>query len=623
MKPAKAYKPFPRVLIPVFNGEPDVNLINFCQRLRGSRLILLGLIQVETGKSLSAGNMKARQLRKKLADAERNYGLEADIHISVSYDRWEDLNSYLNSRRIDLVLLDWSSLEKTGVHPQSVKRINANVAIIRGSVNTESLKITVPLRGGPHAQLALRVGLALPHERLSALHLYHTDGETDVNEAPLRGISKILPNLPEVHYLRKFALVPSEEILRQAKRSDVVILGISEGIGEPLQEEAAGLGDVADNLISETNCTVVVVKSQQPAPRQIDDWKTEMIGAKAISILVDKWFAENTYHASEFDDIDNLVRLKESQNLTISLALPALNEEETVGKVISVIHKTLVEKHPLLDEIILMDSDSTDRTREIAQSLGIPVFIHQQILPQYGARSGKGEALWKSLYVTRGDLVVWIDSDIVNIHPRFVYGVVGPMLVNRQIQFVKGFYQRPLRTGRRVQSSGGGRVTELTARPLLNLFYPELSGVIQPLSGEYGGRRKALEKLIFFTGYGVETGLLIDALEKFGLAAIAQVDLLERIHHNQTLTALSKMSFAIIQTVLKKLEHRLHTPLFDDINRTMKLVHYESGNYYLDIKEIVELDRPAMIDLLEYREKFYSEANREQAQFRVNSTSTQ
>ncbi len=623
MKPAKAYKPFPRVLIPVFSGEPDENLINFCQRLRGSRLILLGLIQVETGKSLSAGNMKARQLRKKLADAERNYGLEADIHISVSYDRWEDLNSYLNSRRIDLVLLDWLSLVKPGVQHQFVKRINANVAIIRGSVNTEPLKITVPLRGGPHAQLALRVGLALPHERLNALHLYHTDGETDVNEAPLRGISKILPNLPEVHYLQKFALVPSEEILRQAKRSDVVILGISEGIGEPLQEGAAGLGDVADNLISETNCTVVVVKSQQPAPRQIDEWKTEMIGAKAISILVDKWFAENTFHASEFDDIENLVRHKESQNLTISLALPALNEEETVGKVISIIHKTLVEKYPLLDEIILMDSDSTDRTREIAQSLGIPVYIHQQVLPRYGARIGKGEALWKSLYVTRGDLVVWIDSDIVNIHPRFVYGVVGPMLVNRQIQFVKGFYQRPLRTGRRVQSSGGGRVTELTARPLLNLFYPELSGVIQPLSGEYGGRRKALEKLIFFTGYGVETGLLIDALEKFGLAAIAQVDLLERIHHNQTLTALSKMSFAIIQTVLKKLEHRLHTPLFDDINRTMKLVQYEAGNYYLDIKEIVELDRPAMIDLPEYREKFYAEANREQAQFQVNSTSTQ
>ncbi|MEW6650046.1 MAG: glucosyl-3-phosphoglycerate synthase [Chloroflexota bacterium] len=621
MKTAKVFKPFPRVLIPVFNGGLDNRLLQFCRQLQGSRLILLGLVQVDAGKSLSAGTIKARQLRKNLADAEREYGLEAEIDISVAYDRWDGLNSFLTSRRVDLVVFNWLSLGELGdgsFQYSSVKRINANVAIIRGIASKESLTVTVPLRGGPHAQLALRLGLALPHERLNALHLYHLDSETETVEPPLRGISKILPNLPEVHYVRKSAPSPVEEILQQAKQSDVVILGIT----EPLQEGATGLGGVADRLITESDCMVVVVKSQQPAPRQSDEWKTEMIGAKAISILVDKWFAENTFHASEFDDIENLVRLKENQNLTISLALPALNEEKTVGKVIGVIQKSLVEKYPLLDEIVLMDSDSTDRTREIAQSLGVPVYIHQQILPQYGARAGKGEALWKSLYVTRGDLVVWIDSDIVNIHPRFVYGVLGPMLVNRHIQFVKGFYQRPLRTGRRVQSSGGGRVTELTARPLLNLFYPELSGVIQPLSGEYGGRRKTLEKLIFFTGYGVETGLLIDALEKFGLSAIAQVDLLERIHHNQTLTALSKMSFAIIQTVLKKLEERLHTSLFEDINRTMKLVQYEAGNYYLDVKEIVELDRPAMITLPEYREIFYPDELLEESKVETNASST-
>ncbi len=148
-------------------------------------------------------------------------------------------------------------------------------------------------------------------------------------------------------------------------------------------------------------------------------------------------------------------------------------------------------------------------------------------------------------------------------------------------------------------------MTELTARPLLNLFYPELSGVIQPLSGEYGGRRKVLENLPFFTGYGVETGLLIDAFEKYGLSAIAQVDLLERIHHNQSLTALSKMSFVIIQAVLKKLEERFKQPLFEDINRSMKIVQYESGNYYLEVKEIIEQDRPPMITLPEYRAKFY------------------
>jgi glucosyl-3-phosphoglycerate synthase len=296
--------------------------------------------------------------------------------------------------------------------------------------------------------------------------------------------------------------------------------------------------------------------------------------------------------------------LKQAQNLTISLALPALNEEATVGTVISTVQKMLVEKFPLLDEIVLMDSNSTDRTREIAGSLGVPVYVHQDLLPQYGAREGKGEALWKSLYVTRGDIVIWIDSDIVNIHPRFVYGVLGPLLQDPRVQFVKGFYQRPLRSGRKVNSTGGGRVTELTARPLFNLFYPELSGVIQPLSGEYGGRRAALEQLTFYSGYGVETGLLIDVFEKFGLKAIAQVDLLERIHHNQSLQALSKMSFVIIQTMLSKLEKRFQRPILEEVNKSMKLIEYQNGAYYLNVQELAEQERAPMIELPEYCQRF-------------------
>jgi glucosyl-3-phosphoglycerate synthase len=257
---------------------------------------------------------------------------------------------------------------------------------------------------------------------------------------------------------------------------------------------------------------------------------------------------------------------------------------------------------PLLDEMILMDSNSSDRTREIAVALGVPVSIHQETLPRYGPRRGKGEALWKSLYTTRGDILVWIDTDIVNIHPRFIYGLLGPLLINPQLQFIKGFYRRPIRVGDRLQAGGGGRVTELSARPLLNLFYPELSGVIQPLSGEYGGRRRALEQMPFSSGYGVEIGLLIDFFEKYGLNAIAQVDLRERVHHNQPLESLSKMSFAIIQTVFRKLEHRFGRSILDEVNKTMKLIRYEPGRFYLDIEEIAELERPPMIELPEYRE---------------------
>jgi glucosyl-3-phosphoglycerate synthase len=202
---------------------------------------------------------------------------------------------------------------------------------------------------------------------------------------------------------------------------------------------------------------------------------------------------------------------------------------------------------------------------------------------------------------------VWVDTDIVNIHPRFVFGLLGPLLTNPPIQFVKGFYRRPLRVGEKIQAGGGGRVTELTARPLLNLFYPELSGVVQPLSGEYGGRRTALEKLTFFSGYGVETGLLIDIFEKFGVSAIAQVDLNERIHHNQPLESLGKMSFAIIQTVIHKLEQKYGLGILEDANKSMKLIRYEPGRLFLEIEEIAERERPPMIEIPEYTERQYND----------------
>ncbi|OGO41879.1 MAG: glucosyl-3-phosphoglycerate synthase [Chloroflexi bacterium RBG_16_58_14] len=320
-------------------------------------------------------------------------------------------------------------------------------------------------------------------------------------------------------------------------------------------------------------------------------------------MLVDRWFAENTFFADEFQDLEMLYELKRRQKLKISLALPALNEEVTIGNVIQVIKSSLMDEVPLLDEMVVMDSDSTDSTRQIAQDLGIPVYIHHQVLPQYGSRHGKGEALWKSLYVTSGDILLWVDTDIENIHPRFVYGLLGALLIDPHTQFVKGFYRRPIKVGEKIQAGGGGRVTELTARPLLNLFYPELSGIVQPLSGEYGGRRSALEQLPFFSGYGVEIGLVIDIFEHFGLEAIAQVDLLERIHHNQPLEALSKMSFSIIQAIFRKLEKRFERNLLEEVNKTMKLIRYKPGRFFLDVEEIAERERPPMVALPEYRER--------------------
>jgi glucosyl-3-phosphoglycerate synthase len=361
------------------------------------------------------------------------------------------------------------------------------------------------------------------------------------------------------------------------------------------------LGPVVEPIAKATDKPLLVVKT--PEPFIAWSQKQSLLRPKALSERVDQWFAENTFHRQEFEELGKLLELKKKQGVTISLGLPALNEAETVGNIIRTVKEKLFDEVPLLDEIVLIDSGSTDDTVGIAREIGIPVFVHQEVLPDHGFHRGKGEALWKSLFVLRGDIVVWVDTDIKNFYPGFVYGLVGPLLRKPEIQYVKGFYRRPLKDEGKLFSEGGGRVTELTIRPLFNLFYPELSGMIQPLAGEYAGRRTALERMPFFTGYGVETGLLIDLFDEFGLRAIAQVDLEERIHRNQSLAALSQMSFAILQVVMQRLQEKNRIGLMDEVNRSMKLIKHWGQGYALELKAIQDRERPPMISIPEYQRK--------------------
>ena len=318
------------------------------------------------------------------------------------------------------------------------------------------------------------------------------------------------------------------------------------------------------------------------------------------SELVDRWFGTHTFQAAEFSDLRALAALKRRQGLSISLCLPTLDEAGTIGQEITVLRRALMDAVPLLDEIVVVDSGSIDGTVELARRLGIPTYLHAEILPEAGTFDGKGEALWKSLHVLRGDLIVWADSDIRNIHPKFIYGLLGPLLREPRIGYVKGYYDRPIQVGPRLYGTGGGRVTELTARPLLNLLYPELSGVIQPLAGEYAGRRALLEQLPFFTGYGVEIGLLIDVLERYGLDTIAQVNLEERVHRNRELTSLSLMAFEIVQVAMTRLGPRLGVPLADQMNLAMKLIHLDRGPS-LEVRELAERERPPIATIPAYR----------------------
>ena len=319
------------------------------------------------------------------------------------------------------------------------------------------------------------------------------------------------------------------------------------------------------------------------------------------------WLEKNTFHYSEFNDLRRLVDQKKKKNLKISLCLPTLNEEKTIAKEILIMKSELMIRHPLLDEIVVIDSGSTDNTREIARSYGADVYQANDILPDLEKFKGKGENLWKALYITKGDIIVYLDADIKNIHHRFAYALVGPLLFYDNIKYVKAFYDRPIAIGKsKIRPTGGGRVTEPVIRPLFSLYFPELTQILQPLSGEYAGFREVFEAIPFPIGYGVETSMILDIYEKWGLDVFAQVDLDKRIHRNQDTRALGKMAFVIMMTFIKRQQKLGLIDIKNDLFNEMIQYNLVRNEYKTDIFKIEGHERPPIIEIPEYREKFHT-----------------
>ena len=318
---------------------------------------------------------------------------------------------------------------------------------------------------------------------------------------------------------------------------------------------------------------------------------------------VDHWIDSHTFHHSDFADIPRLLDLKQKKELKISLVFPTLNEQDTIGKEIKIIRDELQIRYPLIDEIAVIDSGSTDHTLAIAEQEGARAYLASQILPRFGHVRGKGENLWKSLYVIEGDIILWLDADIKNFNPKFAYGILGPLIEHDDISYVKAFYERPINYGNRLRSSGGGRVTEILVRPLLSNFYPELSGLLQPLSGEYAGRRSVLEELPFRVGYGVEVGLLIDIYERWGLSVLAQVDLDKRVHRNRRLSDLGKMSFAILHTFFTRLQQQEVIAIDKTLSNYFNAVKARGSKLLLAREQFSFVELPPMVSVPEYRKK--------------------
>ena len=324
---------------------------------------------------------------------------------------------------------------------------------------------------------------------------------------------------------------------------------------------------------------------------------------KGINVF--EWFKYRTFHSSQFSRTSELVKLKESQGLSISLGIPTLNEEKTIGRVVRKIRLELMRKQPLLDEIIVIDSGSSDKTIREAEKAGARTFLAETVLDKKNIHRGKGENLWKSLHVMNGDIIVWLDADIKNIDHRMISGLVGPILTNNKIMFVKGFFQRMVKQGRKKVPAYGGRTTEILVRPFLNLFFPELAGFVQPLSGQVAGRRKVFEKIPFFCGYGVEMGHMISIERKFGLNAMAQTDLGELVHKNQSLEGLGKQAFGILQVMGKFITKK---PIKKSVRENTHFVRplLADGKYSLVSDDSTEVERPPIGRNMRYNMRRFS-----------------
>ena len=327
------------------------------------------------------------------------------------------------------------------------------------------------------------------------------------------------------------------------------------------------------------------------------------------SVLVDSepmrpdaraWFEHRTTSATSLDAVDPhaLLRAKRRGGHRVSVVLPARDEQATVGRLVSDLRDRWMRGFPLVDELLVVDSDSTDGTAAVARAAGADVVATTDVLTAHGSRPGKGEALWKGLAATTGDLVVFLDADLIGDVAHFVPGLLGPLLADPQVLYVKGCYTRPLEIDGEARPQGGGRVTELTARPLLNALWPELAGFVQPLGGEYAGRRTALEQVPFVSSYGVEVGLLVDLLRLGGLSSLAQVDVGVRRHSSQTQEALGGMAGQIVATVLARAE-REGTRL----GASGLLTQFRhDGEGFTPVTSAVDVDeRPPLATVAEYR----------------------
>ena len=620
------------IVIPLANPRTAADLVRIGTALldEAGTLTALSIVEVPEGVRLSEGATRARQARRLLQRVLEFVPEGVDLRTVVRIGRRaaEGIVELATEEEADLILLGWGgpaqheTAREAADEPvfsptidEVIRERPCDIAVVKQRGIGEVSRILAPVRGGPHAELAMRYAAALQASfgaHLDVLHVIPPSLDPAIRAQAERALGAFVKRhmgQPEPALLMEGDDV-SATILAEAANAQLVVMGAT---ATAIDSPGGSLfGQLVEHVAQEARPTVIVVKSRESPTHATFEARAELdesleaadravASVRSLPARVDRWFAESSFDHREFADLQRLVELKEKQGLTISAVLPTLDEAATIGAIVRAARKELMEHVPLLDELLVIDSHSSDDTRDIAASEGARVIRHDEVLPRYGSYQGKGEALWKSLYETSGDIVAWSDTDISDWHPRFLYGTIGPLLTEPRISYVKAHYQRPIVEGGVLTEGGGGRVTELVARPLINLFYPELSGYIQPLAGEYAGRREVLEDIPFFTGYAVEIGHLIDLSQRLGMGGLGQVDLDVRQHRNQDLEGLSRMAFVIMQAVMRRLEVRGRTSLMGELGRSIKLPRSSTNRLSLEVIELADTERPPMVRIPEYR----------------------
>ncbi len=587
-----------RILVPVARpdqAEPLLRLATALLGRRPGRVIALGVVEVPDSQAYSQAASRARELRRQLRAACSEIPdagqVEVRSTVRVSRRAWQAIRRVAIQEQVDLVVLGWAGSVFGTTLAAIVRDPPTDLAIVRGALpNRPIRRLLLAVRGGPQAELAFRWAAALAESlglEVTVLNVRprrQTLQERARAEHVFAGVARLASQRPRFSVVTLQADDPEGAIVAEAQACDLLILGATAEAGEAADEP---LGAIPERIAQRVDVPTIIIRSREPLQVHFRELR------EPPTLLVEQWFAENTFHAREFSDVGELVRLKRQQGLTISLVLPALNEAESIGAVVRTFREYLQEEAPLLDEILVVDSGSIDGTAEIARAHGAAVYLDGEVRPDLGSFPGRGEALWKSLFVSQGDIVVWIDAGIKNPHPKFVYGLVGPLLREPHLVYVKGYWRLP--GGLEPNPAGwldSDPVTEVLVRPAINMLLPELSGFILPLSAEHAGRRDALLEVPFLTGPAVELGLLIDIYGRYGLERIAQVDLEEKVEHPKRAAAPARVAFAVLQGLLRRLERRRLLEVLATLSPSLKLPHYDPERLYLEVIEVEQYERP-------------------------------